>query len=113
MSVVRCHRQALTLRQKPPDFHVQQAGIGAGRKLQYAHIGDHLSWRPVLRREFITQRFAGILRADALSVVYSDAKSTGSLALITVTFDDGSHQQLEVRDQPIETKEGRSAVRLA
>jgi hypothetical protein len=53
------------------------------------------------------------LRADALSVVYSDPLGSGTLARIEVTFDDGSQQQLEVRDQPVESKEGRSAVRLA
>jgi hypothetical protein len=52
------------------------------------------------------------LRADALSVVYSDPQSVGPLARMTVTFGDGSQKQLEVRDQPIETKEGRSVVRL-
>ncbi len=53
------------------------------------------------------------LRADALSVVYSDPRSAGPLARIAVTFDDGSQRQLELRDQPLETKEGRSAARLA
>ena len=52
------------------------------------------------------------LRADALSVIYSDPQGVGPLARMAVTFDDGSQQELEVRDQPIETKEGRSAVRL-
>ena len=52
------------------------------------------------------------LRADALSMVYSDSQGSGPLAQIDVTFDDGSQQQLEVRDRPIEVKEGRSAVRL-
>ena len=52
------------------------------------------------------------LRADALSMVYSDSQGSGPLAQIDVTFDDGSQQQLEVRDRPIEAKEGRSAVRL-
>jgi hypothetical protein len=53
------------------------------------------------------------LLADALSVVYSDPGGSGTLAHIEVTFDDGSTQTLELRDVPIETKEGRSAVRLA
>jgi len=52
------------------------------------------------------------LRADTLSMVYSDSQGSGPLAQIDVTFDDGSQQQLEVRDRPIEVKEGRSAVRL-
>jgi hypothetical protein len=52
------------------------------------------------------------LTADALSVVYSDPQGTGALAKIDVTFDDGTRRQLEVRDQPIEAREGRSAVRL-
>jgi len=52
------------------------------------------------------------LQADALSVVYSDPQGTGLLAQIDVTFEDGSQQQLEMRDRPIETKEGRSVVRL-
>jgi hypothetical protein len=52
------------------------------------------------------------LRADALSVVYSDPQGSGVLAHIAVTFDDGAQQHFEVRDQPVETKEGRSAVRL-
>jgi hypothetical protein len=52
------------------------------------------------------------LRADALSVVYSDPQGAGPLAQIEVTFEDGAQRQLEVRDQLNETKEGRSTVRL-
>jgi hypothetical protein len=52
------------------------------------------------------------LRADGLSVVYSNPQGSGPLARVVVTFEDGSTEQLEVLDQPSETKEGRSAVRL-
>ena len=52
------------------------------------------------------------LRANGVSGVYSDPQGSETLARIDVAFEDGTQQQLEVRDQPIETKEGRSVVRL-
>jgi hypothetical protein len=67
---------------------------------------------PLAAGEVVSTTQVPPLRADALSVVYSDPQGAGPLALIAVTFDDGSQQQLAVRDQPIETKEGRSAVRV-
>ncbi len=52
------------------------------------------------------------LKADALSAVYSDPRGDGALAQIEIAFEDGSSQQLSLIDRPIETQEGRSAVRL-
>jgi hypothetical protein len=52
------------------------------------------------------------LRADALSVVYSDPQGADTLTWIDVVFEDGSQRRLDVRDRPTETKEGRSVVRL-
>ena len=67
---------------------------------------------PLASGEVVSTTLLPPLRADALSVVYADAQGTGALAQFEVTFDDGSTQTLELRDQPIETKEGRSAARL-
>lgn len=53
------------------------------------------------------------LKADALSVVYSDPGGGAALAQIDLTFEDGSTRQLSLPDRPVEAKEGRSAVRLA
>jgi hypothetical protein len=68
---------------------------------------------PLATGEVVSTTQVPPLRADALSIVYSDPQGAGALAQIDVTFDDGSQQQLAVRDQPIEMKEGRSAVRLS
>ena len=67
---------------------------------------------PLTKGETITTTQLPTLKADALSVVYSDPRGNGALAQIEVAFADGSTQQLEIHDQPLETKEGRSAVRL-
>ncbi|CAG0928335.1 hypothetical protein TFLX_00854 [Thermoflexales bacterium] len=67
---------------------------------------------PVAANEVVSTTRLPALRADALSVVYSDPRGKGTLGQIEVTFEDGSAQQLMLRDQPLETKEGRSAVRL-
>jgi hypothetical protein len=67
---------------------------------------------PLAAGEIITATQLPSLKADALSVVYSDPHGDGTLAQIEVTFEDGSTQQLEIRNQPVEAKEGRSAVRL-
>jgi hypothetical protein len=68
---------------------------------------------PLKSGETISTTQVPPLRAAALSVVYSDPQGPGALARMDVLFDDGSQQRLELRDQPVETKEGRSAVRLA
>ncbi len=67
---------------------------------------------PLTTGETITATQLPSMKADALSVVYSDPRGDGTLAQVEVAFADGSTQQLEIHDQPIETKEGRSAVRL-
>ena len=68
---------------------------------------------PLTTGETITATQLPSMKADALSVVYSDPRGDGTLAQVEVVFADGSTRQLEIHDQPIETKEGRSAVRLA
>lgn len=67
---------------------------------------------PLAARDVVSTTQLPSLRADALSVVYTDPQGAGTLAQIDLTFDDGTTRQLAMRDQPIETKEGRSAVRL-
>ncbi len=67
---------------------------------------------PLAANEVVSTTQLPSLRADALSVVYSDPQGAGTLAQIEVAFEDGSTRQLALRDRPIETKEGRSAVRL-
>ncbi len=52
------------------------------------------------------------LTADALGVVYSDPRGSGPLAEFEITFEDGLTRTLPLRDEPIETKEGRSVTRL-
>ena len=52
------------------------------------------------------------LKADALGVVYSDPRGTGTLAQIAIAFGDGVTQTLAVRDQPLETQGGLSVTRL-
>ncbi len=68
---------------------------------------------PLTAGEIISTTQLPPLRADALSVVYSDPRSAEALAQVKLTFEDGSTQLLELHDHPIETKEGRSAVRLS
>jgi hypothetical protein len=67
---------------------------------------------PLAAGEIISTTQLPPLRADALSVVYADPHGAGLLAHIDVTFEDEAQQRLEVRDQPVEMKEGRSVVRL-
>jgi hypothetical protein len=67
---------------------------------------------PLTAGETITATQLPALKADALSVVYSDSQGDGTLAQVEVAFADGSTQQFEIHDRPIETKEGRSVVRL-
>ncbi len=68
---------------------------------------------PLTTGETISTTHLPSLTADALSVVYSDPHGDDTLAQVEVAFEDGSRQQLSLIDRPIETKEGRSAVRLA
>jgi hypothetical protein len=67
---------------------------------------------PLTMGETISATQLPTLKADALSVVYSDPQGDDALAQVEITFADGSTEQLEIHDRPIETKEGRSAVRL-
>ena len=67
---------------------------------------------PLTKGETISATQLPSMKADALSVVYSDPRGDGTLAQIEIAFADGSTQQLEIHDQPLETKEDRSAVRL-
>ena len=67
---------------------------------------------PLATGETVSATQLPLLKADALSVVYFDPRGDGTLAQIEIAFEDGSTQQLEIHDQPLETKEGRSAVRL-
>jgi hypothetical protein len=67
---------------------------------------------PLTAGETVSTTQVPPLSADALSLIYSDPQGTDPLARIDVTFDDGSQQQFEMKDQPIETNAGRSAVRL-
>ncbi|MBI5563698.1 MAG: YfhO family protein [Chloroflexi bacterium] len=52
-------------------------------------------------------------KGDALGIVYSDAASTGTLAQIEITFEDGSTQMRPLIDQPLEVKGSLSATRVA
>jgi hypothetical protein len=67
---------------------------------------------PLSTGETITATQLPSMKAGALSVVYSDPHGDGVLAQVEVVFADGSTRQLEIHDQPIETKEGRSVVGL-
>ncbi len=68
---------------------------------------------PLRTGEIVSTTQVPSLTSDALSIVYSDPLGTGALAHLAVTFDDGTQQQFALQDQPVETKEGRSAVRVS
>ena len=67
---------------------------------------------PLKAGEAVSTTQVPSLRADALSVIYSDPQGPDLLARIELTFENGEQKQLEIRDRPIETKDGRSVVRL-
>ena len=51
-------------------------------------------------------------QGDALGVVYADAATTGPLAQIEITFDDGSTQTRPLLDRPLEMKDSLAVTRV-
>lgn len=85
-------------------------------------VGDQWYDGVLYDLQFITRLEAGqsaatdqlpSFKGDALGIVYSDAVSTGTLAQIEITFEDGSVQIRPLSDQPLEVKDGLSATRVA
>jgi hypothetical protein len=85
-------------------------------------VGDQWYDAVLYDLQFATQLEAGqsaatdqlpALKGDALGVVYTNAASSGILAQIEITFQDGSTQTRPLVDQPLDVKAGLSATRVA
>ncbi len=85
-------------------------------------VGDQWYDNVLYDLQFDTQLEAGqsaatdqlpAFKGDALGVVYMSAASSGILAQIEITFEDGSTQTRPLVDQPLDVKDGLSATRIA